>query len=338
MALIQKLTYQDLKAKIGCQNIFEHYFGNFTFNESYHSPLRQDEKKSVGFFINNNGSVIYNDFAEDKKYNCVNFVQKLYKLNYYEAIEHIAKTFGLIEGGLKQVIPIKPITVHKKKQKSTFKVVTRPFTKTDLLWWKSYSITKQELTTNKVYSVASLTINNYTTYTARNELKFAYLLYDDAGNGYFKIYTPLSIERKWMFNGANNLVYGLANLKFITDTLIITKSVKDYIILKKFFPDVVALQHEGKAAISAQTINALKKYYANIYIWMDSDRPGIKAANFYKKTYGLKPILLGSDKLNIWKNIRQCKKNKTGDPADFVKKYGLDNFKKWLTQNKLYEP
>ncbi len=329
MALKPKITRQLLKDNIGCHNIFTHYFGEFEIGKSYNSVFRQDDKPSTGFYVNANGSIIYNDLTTSKKYDFVQFVMELFKLNYYKAMERIAIDFGLIKGS-KTPVAIKPIHQPKAKELSVFTVTTRPFNKKDIAFWKTFGINKQELIANNIFSVEQVIIKDLVIETAYNELKFAYIFKDDEGKCYTKIYSPESEVWKWSGNVPLKLVYGMERLTCTGDRLIITKSVKDYLVLKKFFPEVIALQNESPASLTKKDIKALKKCYSEIILWFDMDRPGIKAANYYKKEHGFKTYFIGSTKRTIWQNLSVIKRDGIKDPADFVRRYGLKTFELYL--------
>jgi hypothetical protein len=332
MGFINEINYHTLQQRIGSQNIFEHYFGPFSLTQAYHSPLRKDARKSVGFFITKSGEVIYNDFAENRKLNFVQFVAALRNITEIQAMEHIAQQFGLLKGAAK-VVAIKPIKPLKKPPKKAITVQTRPFTQRDYIYWLKYNISLKQLKKHNIYSVSKFSIGDYSTYINRDQLCYAYLLFDDNGNGYFKIYQPENPDKKWMYNGALHLIYGLNQLPFESNTLIITKSVKDFLLLKQFFPDVIALQNESSSAAKKEVLSALKKCYKNIIIWMDADRPGIRAANYYKKTWGFTPFFINFANKNIFYTIRKVKQLKVKDPSDFVAKYGINKFFKFLKQN-----
>jgi len=323
MGLKQKISRTFLKDHIGEEAIFRHYFGDFQLGRSYNSVFRKDNKSSTGFYISENGSIIYNDLATSEKYDFVRFVMTLHNLNYYQALERIAADFKAFPGVLKGVAPkpSQPLTQLKKPKKATFKVVTRPFSKQDLQYWGQYYITDKELKQNDIFSVHSFQINDYTIYTETNQLRFAYLFKDDQNNGFFKIYTPNDKERKWLNNATLNMVTGLKSLNCTQKTLVITKSVKDYIVLKKFLPDVIALQNESKAAFSPKTIKILQKCFKNIIIWFDADDPGIEAAKYYTETYGFKAITTPNSAFV---------KFGVKDPSDMVKRFGLPTFTQYL--------
>lgn len=337
MALKQTISRQLLKEKFGDRNIFNYYFGqDLELGRSYKSVFRKDDRPSTGFYVNEKGSIIYNDLTTGKKYDFVSFVMALFGLTFYEAIQHIAKDFGLIEGATNyQKKPIiNPIEHNKPKEKAPIIVQTRPFTQKDLQFWKQFSITKQELIQNNIFSVAAYESNNtektYVIKTKPTEIRFAYLFKDDEGSGFFKIYTPYSKDFKWVGNVPLSLVFGLDKLNYNAGTLILTKSVKDCIVLRKFGLEVIGLQNESPQSITEEMLFILKSTYSTIYTWFDSDKPGMKAANYYRKTYDIKPIFILNKNMSIWQNLTIAKKSQIKDPSDLVKQFGIEALAKYL--------
>lgn len=342
MALKTQITRQLLKDKFGDHNIFNYYFGqDIELGRSYKSVFRKDDKPSTGFYVNESGSIIYNDLTTGKKYDFVSFVMALFGLTFYKAIQHIAVDFGLLEGAKNdQKKPIiKPIEHNKPKEKAPIIVQTRPFTQKDLQFWKQFAITKQELIQNNIFSVAAYESNNteksYVIPTKEGELTFAYLFKDTQGEGYFKIYSPHNKEWKWRGNVPLALPFGMETLKCEQNTLILTKSVKDCIVLRKFFPDVIGLQNESPNSITDEDIKELQKCYSTIYTWFDSDKPGMKAANYYRKTYGIQPIFILDKNKSLWQNLTIIKKSQIKDPSDLVKQFGIKALEKYLNYIKL---
>lgn len=336
MALNQRINKDVLLAKIGDQNIFNFYFGEIEMGKSYHSVFRKDEKKSTGFYVNDKGQIIYKDFATSDSYGAIQFVMRLLGVSYYVAIKQIAADFGLINGNRSssKVAAINVIKTPVIKPQRQIRIDTDGFKSRHLRYWLQYGITKEELIENNVFAVRNLYIDGKQITTKQDEVKFAYVI-RSGEDEYVKIYSPYDTEHKWLSNSPLNVPFGLEDLPLKSHTLIITKGQKDRILLKKWFTEVISLQNESPAALKPETAKALKKVYKTIYIWFDCDRPGIKAANFYKKQYGFIPIFTANHKQNIWANIIAAKANKIKDPSDFTAYYGIETFKQYLEYKNL---
>lgn len=333
--LKQNLTREILKEKIGEENIFTHYFGNWKFNEAYNSIFRDDKKASTGFFLNKHGSIIYNDFATDEKYDFVHFVMKLYGINYYAALQQIAAHFGLVNGKLtgNTGAKINPIIRPKMALKKAIIVNTVLFKKEHLNYWLQFGILKHELQKANIYAVDNFTINKFdennnvvSSFTSpkNNELKFAYTFAVDDDTTYIKIYTPYSKEYKWVGNVPMNVCFGLADLQPKGDKLIITKSVKDCLVLRKFFPNVIGLQNESFSAISQQVLD-LSNAYNNIVFFGDNDRRGLEFCEEVK-TLNWESIHFPAKFIEKF-NVKDC--------SDFVKYFNTNTLEQYLKHIKL---
>lgn len=336
MALKQTITREQLKHQIGEEAIFKHYFGDFTLQTAYNSPLREDKKASTGFFLNKNNSIVYNDFATGEKYDFVHFVMKLHNLNYYAALQHIAANFGLLNSGAvgSKVAIIKPLNQLKKPLKKAIIVNATRFKKEHLTYWLQYGITEQELKQAGIYAVSSFTINKIDdagrvvqTFTSsqNNELKFAYT-FTDADKTYIKLYTPFSKDYKWAGDVKLDICFGINDLPIKnTNKLIVTKSVKDCLVLRKFLPECVGLQNESFQAIDMELFTGLKKLYKNIILFGDNDKRGLEFCEEVKQ--------LGWQAMHFPPQFKE--KYNVKDPSDFVKHFGLAVFEEYLEHIKL---
>lgn len=330
MALKKKLSRDELIELIGDQNIYEYYFGQeINLNKCYQSVFRDDTNFSTGFYLSKNGHLVYNDFATGEKLDCVAFVAHKFQVNYYKAADIIAVDFGLLEGvksGSREAIIIKRRPLLK--QERIIKISAAPFTEKHLDFWAKFTITEQELKENNVYAVKDLLINDYMVPVNEEELRFAYLV-KTLDKSYLKIYSPYSKEYKWVSNVPLNIPFGLENLLIDLDgnnTLFITKGLKDMIILKKFFPNVIATQNESFDSLTEELVKKLKLSYNKIYVWYDQDKAGIFAANKLKEVYDFIPVFTPQ---NTYDNYG------IKDLSDFVKHFGLTIFKQYLSWLKL---
>ncbi|MGK2863313.1 MAG: hypothetical protein ACSLE0_15380, partial [Chitinophagaceae bacterium] len=82
----QNLTKQSLLKQIGDIDIYSYYLGEpVGIKSSVSSPFRTDKKPSFGFFIGESGEICWKDFVEGTG-DCILFVQKLFNLNFNEAL------------------------------------------------------------------------------------------------------------------------------------------------------------------------------------------------------------------------------------------------------------
>lgn len=316
--LKKRITEKDIE-KVDDYSIFRNYFGEFSMNKSYPSIFRKDEKPSTGFYINKEGRIIYHDFATSERFGAIQFVSKLYGMQYGKAIEKIAQDFGILKGGTEGV---KKIYAHKKliKKKKFIQVKSKDWDKESLIFWRRYGITQEELVRNGVHPVLSFAVNGYEIKAAPDQPRYAYLVKDLDENEYVKIYSPFDKEYKWVSSVPLTLPFGLYDLPFKSDTLIVTKGIKEKILFEKFGLECIATQNESKDCLEEDVIEMLSSHYAHIYVAYDVDETGKKASSYYNQ-YGWK-----------WLNIPNIYLKKYGmkDFADLVYGKGLDIMRKFL--------
>lgn len=320
-----------LLSKLSEEAIFFYYFGKpFKLGERYSSPFRKDRNPSMGFYINKNGFLTCNDFRTGEKLDCVAFVSKLYNITYGEAIKKIAGDFGLIssEEGVKVSInSLKSLESFDRdfKKNTLIQIVPSKWEKRHLNYWKLYEITKEELIREKIYPVKELYINKVKIGNRGNYIRFAYLQQHE-GKNYFKIYTPDDTYGcKWFSNIPIFVPFNIDSLDYSNDTIYITKSKKDLVILKKLFKNVIATQNESESALNNETCShLLEKFKKRIIIW-DNDETGVENCKKFNEK--------GFDYFNI--PYSEYEKYKIKDPSDYVRYYGLEALEELFKQKNI---
>jgi hypothetical protein len=297
-----EIKVEDILEKVDDYNIIRFYLGeDFDFKKKFRSPFRAngiDKTPNLCFFPSDE-RIIYKDFATGNSGDCFKFVQEIFGLTFYQALLKIDKDLGL---GLKDKSrsPVFKIQVQKRpqhlqKSDTLIQIVPRDFTDEDMYFWDNFHITKEELERKKVHSVDKLYVNKQLIQNRDNSPRFAYE-YD----GYLKIYTPFSKTLKWISSCPNDYISGFDEIKFKifsgkqSDKLIITKSLKDEIILSKFLPDVCSTQNESEKAINEENIQWIMRGYKreNVYIAYDADKAGQDATMLLTYKYGFNSLYI----------------------------------------------
>lgn len=329
----EKLDKETILSKIDDYNIIRFYLGrDFNFKKKYPSPFRGkvDKNPNLSFFMSN-GKILYKDFANGRSGDCFSFVQELYNLSFKETLRRIDADLCLgINSKPKKVFSLqlkeKPDSIHK--QSKIIQITKKPFTPEELKYWEDYQISEQDLIRKNVFSIEKLYINKQLVPNYNKEIRFAYLF-----DNYLKIYSPLSKVYKWISSTPNDYMSGFDEIKFKVflgsqdEKLIISKSVKDEMILSKFFKDVCSTQNESKEAINRENMEWILRGYKpeNVYISYDSDDAGVEASTYYTKNYGFNYV-------NVPKIF---KREGIKDWADLVKHKGLDTMENYLKIKKL---
>lgn len=324
-----KLNEEWLLSKISASSIFRLYHGDFKIGKVYPSVFRKDNDPSCGFFIHKGtGALLYNDLAKGEKCNCIQFVMKLFALSYYDAIYKIASDFGLIQNTTSIIteewLKESEDFENEVKKEVLLQFSTKPFTKEDIAYWNQYEITTEDLERENIFSVDQLFLNKKEIFNFENELRFAYPITME-GETKVKIYSPHSKKIKWLSSIPNNWCFGLNGLKFKSDTIFITKSRKDELVLKKIFTDVISVQNESEQSLPEHVIEFLNQNYKHKIIVFDADPPGVNACKkFNNKGFGY----FNTPRIDY-------EKYSITDPSDYVKTFSLDLLKEEFKKKNL---
>lgn len=231
----------------------------------------------------------------------------MYGLSFPEAVKKVAedllsedKKESLQSKILHQKQEIDRLTKPIIKEKINFSLIGKKWNKSEWFFWKKYGITIKTLRKYKVKSLSYVAINNKTLFRseADNPL-FAYIV-----NKGVKIYRPYSISKanKWRNNLTEDDIEGLEQLGLdklkaykTRNLLIITKSLKDVMVLSEMGYDAIA-SHSETSMIKDELITKIKKHYKNVVVLFDNDSAGIKGALAYKERYGFDSIFLDLSK------------------------------------------
>ena len=306
-------------SKLSDGQIFYAYFGEFVpYKKTYSSVFRKDTHSSTGFFYGDSGELVYYDLGTGENLNCFAFVAKMYGIRYGEAVKKIACDFGLLEcEGLhfekKEVN--KSIKFEKKnKEERKIQIIPAVWNLKHAKYWRQYGITKEELERENVYAVDKLFIDKNEIVNKENLLRFAYVV-NIKGKDYMKIYTPYAEKFKWISNINLNVPFGWDTLNLDSETVYVTKSLKDLIVLKKIFPSVLATQNESEGALNSGLVKFLCKNFKKRIIIFDNDSVGIEACKKFNNNFGYFNI----PKEFAYQGIK--------DVSDFIKSYGLERLK-----------
>lgn len=313
------LTKELILSKISEYDIFRYYMPDkkWKINEATHSPFRKDTHPS--FMIGNKQGYLYFIDFTDSAYrgSCFDFVMLLYGLpTVYDAVVMIDKDFGLgFNGHATRTDAYKIITAEYKqpeelgKRYSLIQVVARKFTNEELSYWNNYFQDADDLKRENIYGIKKVYLNKQLFTFSETDLKFGYY-YD----GNWKIYRPfVEAKKKWVPN--NVPITTMDGLNDIKDcgTAIITKSKKDYMVLKKIYPHVCAVQNESVGCFSTENVTYIKENSKRQILSFDSDKAGVKNSQEITKLFDF-------EYLNV---PRPYLSDGITDFADLAKDYGL---------------
>jgi len=326
------LTKELILSKISSYDIFRFYMPNknWEIDVVTLSPFRDEKHPSFVIGPKGEGGVlIFIDFADTSlKGDAFKFVEKLYNMkNMFEVYSKIDRDFdlGFTTGTTTKKYEKIIRTYNKpeivKKDYSFIQVKTRKFTTEELTYWNNYYQDIDDLKANNIFSVAEVYLNKKRIVLGNNELRFGYL-YD----GKWKIYRPLS-DRRWKWMPNNVPITAMDGLDDIKDchTAFITKSKKDYMVMKKIFPTVCAVQNEGAGCFSDENIEYIKSNSEKQILSFDSDEVGVKNSTSITNKFGFEycnvPKKYLKDGINDW--------------ADLAKVHGLKVIEEYLINKQI---
>jgi len=312
MSNVIRLTKDLVLSKVSEYDIYCHYMGfKPILRNVYTSPLRSDSNPSFGLIMGKNGTLLYKDFGTSDSGDVFKFVKELYGYKYIsEAIGDIYNT--LVKGKSIKTLP-KRIELPVKSDKK-IGITAIPFNKEGREYWNSFGIDLPTLSLFNVKQVDKVYINGEIKdrYKVGNPI-FAYLIYDK-----IKIYKPLSKDFRFYTDCNSDYLQGWKQLNFSKETLIITKSLKDIMVLYRLGITAIAPNGEGYD-LPEKAVNIIKENFKNIIIFYDRDKTGIdnsiKLAVKYEFEYMFIPEEYGEK-----------------DISDFYRRYGKEETIKILTK------
>jgi hypothetical protein len=291
-----------------------------SLNKMYISPFRKngnvERSPSFGFFVKD-GRLLFKCFSTGIGGDSVTLVRELYNLDYRDAILKI-KNDLYSEEPIRSIkvqgrdVPVDEI--HRIDRTETpgakIQVKLREYTLDDLTYWSQYGLTKDDLIDWDIKACEEVWLNDALWYTQRpNDPCYRYRIDDK-----YKVYRPMCIgKNKWLCNTKRDNVQGVKYLPEKAELLVITKSYKDIVVLKKHLGIHAISFGSESQKISERTIDYLFTRFDNIIIWYDNDEPGIEQAKLRSEETGLPYVYIPVE-------------YKVTDPSALYKNYGKEKF------------
>lgn len=303
-------------------DIFKLFFDDIQLDKHrlYIAPYREDSIPKCYFEYGYTGVLHFVDFASSVvRKDCFGLVMAVYKVSFQEALFIIDKLLSLGLSNADTIIPPVPAksiakTPEEIRKQTELQVRYREFNLRDRDFWYSYGITRSQLISDKVYPVSSYTLYTKDGKVINSSPYQVTYVFEDFPNNRKKIYSPKSNTFKWVTNCTGNDIGGVDNLDYTKDYVIISKSYKDYRVLKNEGLNTVWFQNEGMLP-SKEVIEKYLKGFKKIIIFFDNDKAGLEAC-IKVKEYLTK--ILGSEILSFIVPIPYLKDN-VKDPSDLRK-------------------
>ena len=305
----EPLTIEYILSKVSEYDIYASYIGQFKPGLIYNSPFRKDTNPSFGVFLSKRtGKLLFKDHGSGVCGDVIKFVREITGIsNYNEVLQEIVRRLKITNKTvLKSTKPI-------ESKETVIGIVRQAFTKIDEQYWGSYHISMPTLEKYNVHSIKYYLCNGIVKgiYKDENPM-YAYKVYNN-----FKIYRPLGDKfTKWRNNLTEFDVQGYAQLPKKGNLLIITKSLKDVMVLHEMGYNAVSPSSES-TFIPDVVLNDLKKRFKNILLCFDRDIPGVQNMRKVSLKTGLNGFLVH-------------KSFKAKDISDAVKTNGFESVHDWL--------
>ena len=186
----ERLTPEWILSKgVTSYDIYRKYLGeDFKIGKAIQSPMPGRRDNNPSFIIGNRAGFMYHvDFADSRyKGNAFSFVQqKMMFLNFNDALQQIAKDFGLITNNLgeREKRPIYEQPKEIEKPAFIQVVYSTKFTREEEEYWNQYHLSKEEVIKGDIYHINSYYVNRRRGGLRKGELAFGYLW-----EGKWKIY------------------------------------------------------------------------------------------------------------------------------------------------------
>lgn len=307
-----RITKKELLTHRTEEEYMSFYLGIIPDNTVHNNPLRRDRKPSASFYRAKDGQLIFRDWALDWRLNFVDVVMKKFNVNFDKALKIIGNDFGIISKPhyTKNSAAVK---YEGQKLQNTSNTLLQgeviPFNKSDLDWWLSFGITEATLKKYDVHNLKSIFLNGYPSFFAsKKEPIYGYYFGKEDGRELWKMYMPARLSFRFLLN--TNKVQGFKQLPKEGEILVVTKSLKDVMVLHEMGIPAIATQGETVLLTEAQ-YRALAKRFKRIVFNGDFDPTGVAfMANSRRKYPGI-PLTFTD------------RKKYAKDLSDYVKKVGF---------------
>jgi len=263
-------------------DIFRYYFRSDLIGGKYYpSPFRKEKVPSFNMYNNKNkGYLVYKDWGGTFG-NAIDFVMRLYNMDFREAMIRIVVDLRLPFITDNSIVDTKLEFKRALTSKKEYDImpnllgtIDNPlYDSTDAAYWSKMFIPTSYLIKHDVYSLLSYYINKLEVRRKEGNPIYLYLEYYN-DKVYYKLYKPKAEGiNKWksnMTDVASKIYHNIHKIPAEGDLLIITKSVKDNVVLSYLGYNAISGQGED-IPLDVDIIDDLKKRYKQILIFYDND-------------------------------------------------------------------
>ncbi len=288
--------------------VFRHYYHVEKLPYLTNSPFREDNKKSLSFYVAQN-HIRCKDFATGENLSLLQFLEKLFKMTFDETLQKIksevnfefhtgnveisADIFNVIKNTEPETLRRNAFCCRYEYKKGNISMTItkiKPSYK-HIKYWQDYGVDVKLLNKANVYPISGYTLYKDGEKMYPINVRFGFAFKETYnGEDIYKIYQPENKEHKWYSLFGGNVISLWDMLPETGDKLVICSSLKDALCLytQTGIP-AIATQGEGYK-IGNDTIKSLRKRFKKVYITFDSDEPGLKNTYRLAKETGFIPV------------------------------------------------
>ncbi len=282
------ISLEEILTKVSEEELFKYYTNGLPSDTISLSPLRKELKPSFIYgCIDNKWK--FKDFGNDESGNIIDFIRSKYKCTYSESLNIIVNDFNILNRKVQYFPEIlgKEATLSSRKKK-TIKIRTSNWNSFYLDYWYEYGISKQTLEYFNVFPITHYWVYGEKGYRQVKCYKaYAYLIEE-----YFKILdiSP-NVFQKWATDCPKDVWQGYDKIPNGGETIIITKSLKDIMVLYECGITSVAPQNEI-SIFPENIIKLLKRKFTNVILLYDNDETGYKTSKKASEKYKIPRIFV----------------------------------------------
>lgn len=275
-------------SRVSQEQIMTYYLGiPVELGTHFRSPLRADTNPTCGFAYTGLGKLMFRDFGGHFWGDCFDVVCHIKNCNFQTCLETISADMNLI-----QSVKRSAIFQNSRRGRKVFAFRRRNFwSETDKDYWLQYHIHSKTLRKFHVFPIYLGWIDERIVYRYKeSDPCYAYFIREDkSGVERIKFYFPLRSKSKgevrFMGNCDNDDIFGYDNLPDNGELLIITKSLKDVMVLHELGFVSIGVQAESMG-FKKGIFDELKSRFRRIITLFDFDHTGVNLTNFFRKNYG----------------------------------------------------
>jgi hypothetical protein len=300
---IWNLNREELLKRVSISEILSYYVPGKGYKYKVLCPFHKDSRPSLHINLHKG---TYNCYACDKHGDGIQYVMDRYGVDFISALTIISNDFGLLDLKHDRKPSLEFLGLSKEVKSCEIKIKLRTWSKKDKEYWGQFNISLDLCKKYDIYPISHYWLNDRM-FEGGKQLMYAY----NIGSG-FKIYKPNATEYKWFSSLKREDVFGLKQLNYTRDYLIITKSLKDVVCLESLGVSSIAPQAES-IILPEILMQMLKSKFKKIYTLFDYDNSGIHLSWQMRKLYGTTPLFFTDKLWNRKGGYKGCK-----DPSEFV--------------------